>query len=406
MKLLFYSHFFPPSVGGTETIVLALARGVAGYAPAGIHNAFDVTVVTKTPKGSYPDADLPFRVVRRPSIFQLRKLIDTADVVHVAGAALPPMFWGLWLKKPVIVEHHGYQAICPTGMLLKLPELSVCPGYFRQRKYAKCLQCLAQESGWLRAWARLSWQFPRLWLTRRVTANIAISHHEEQRIDLPLTSVIYHGIAAPPLADNASPTVPSPSQKIHFAFLGRLVAEKGAPILVAAAKILRDQRRDFLLSIIGDGPERPRVEQAIQAAGLHDFVRILGFLRGEELTRALAPVHVIVMPSIWEETAGLSAIENMVNGRVVIASAIGGLQEMTGDAALLAEPGNPASLAEAMSKVIEMPALLASYGQKARERATQLFQLQNMVEAHIRLYEKLTPKSPGEPRSAIVSRNV
>jgi glycosyltransferase involved in cell wall biosynthesis len=83
----------------------------------------------------------------------------------------------------------------------------------------------------------------------------------------------------------------------------------------------------------------------------------------------------------------------MLRGRVVIASAIGGLQEMTGDAALLAEPGNPVSLAEAMSKVIQNPALLASYGQKARDRATQLFQLRSMVEAHARLYEKVLTRT-------------
>lgn len=394
MKLLLYSHFFPPNVGGTETIVLALARGLAGYQLAGNRNAFDVTAVTETPAGDYSDAGLPFRVVCRPSIFQLRRLIHAADLVHIAGAALAPMLLGLWLNKPVIVEHHGYQAICPTGMLLKLPELSVCPGYFRQRKYAKCLQCLSQESGWLRAWPRLLWQFPRFSLARRVAGNIAVSHHEEQRIDLPLTSVIYHGIATAPPADNAQAPVPSPSsQQVHFAFLGRLVAGKGALILAAAAKILREQRRDFFISIIGDGPERPRVEQAIQAAELRDYVRVLGFLRGEELTSALAPIHAIVMPSIWEETAGLSAIENMLRGRVVIASAIGGLQEMTGDAALLAEPGNPVSLAEAMSKVIQNPALLASYGQKARDRATQLFQLRSMVEAHARLYEKVLTRT-------------
>jgi glycosyltransferase involved in cell wall biosynthesis len=64
------------------------------------------------------------------------------------------------------------------------------------------------------------------------------------------------------------------------------------------------------------------------------------------------------MPSIWEETAGLSAIENMMRGRVVIAPAIGGLQEMTEDAALLPQPGNSASLAEAMSKLIENPRCL------------------------------------------------
>jgi glycogen synthase len=392
MKLLLYSHFFPPSVGGIETIVLALARGLTQYPVAGARSPFDVTVVAETPMGTYPDANLPFRIVRRPGIVQLRKLIATSDVVHVAGAALVPMFWGLWLKKPVIVEHHGYQAICPTGMLLKLPEFSVCPGYFRQQKYAKCLRCLAQESGWLRAWTRLWLQFPRFWLTRRVAANIAVSHYEEQRIELPLTSVIYHGIAAP-TGDNASPPLPSPSQKIHFVFLGRLVAEKGAHILVAAAKILAEQGRDFSLSIIGDGPERARLGQAIQAAKLQDYVRMFGFLRGEELARALAAIQVMVMPSIWEETAGLSAIENMMRGRAVIASAIGGLQEMTGDSAILAEPGNPASLAESMAKLIEDPALLASYGQKARERATHLFQLRTMVEAHAQLYEKVVSRN-------------
>jgi hypothetical protein len=62
-------------------------------------------------------------------------------------------------------------------------------------KLIQCLECLAQESGWQCACARLFRQFPRLCLTRWVAANIAISHYGEQRIDLPLTSVSYHGIA-------------------------------------------------------------------------------------------------------------------------------------------------------------------------------------------------------------------
>jgi len=148
MKLLFYPHSFPPSVGAIESIGPALARGLAGYAPVESRNAFDVTVVT-----------------------------------------------------------HGCQTVCPTGVLLKLPELSGGPGYFRQRKYGKCLQCLAQESGWLRAGQRVLWQFPRFWLTRRVAPNIAVSHHEQRRIDLRLTSVICHGIAAPAPGENASPPV-------------------------------------------------------------------------------------------------------------------------------------------------------------------------------------------------------
>lgn len=391
MKLLLYSRFFFPSVGGVKTAVLSLTKGLVELPSPSGSPRIEITLVTNTPAGDCSDADLPFRVIRRPGIFQLRKLIREADVVHLAGPTLAPMLWGLLLKKPAIVEHHGYQAICPTGMLLKLPELSICPGYLRRGNYDKCPRCLAQESGWLRACTRLLLQFRRFWLTQRVPQNVAITYHVKRRIDLPVTSVIFYGTAPAPAGDDAPLFVATPSGKVHFALVGRLVVEKGAHNVVAAAKILRDQGHQFLLSIIGDGPERSRLEVAMQAAGLQDSVRFLGFLRDQELVRALVPVQVIVMPSICEETAGLSAMENMLRGRLVIASAIGGLQEMVGEAALLAEPGSAASLAECMSEVIKNPALIVSYGQKGRDRAAELFQLRTMIDGHAKRYEKVFP---------------
>jgi glycosyltransferase involved in cell wall biosynthesis len=54
-------------------------------------------------------------------------------------------------------------------------------------------------------------------------------------------------------------------------------------------------------------------------------------LEGRELLRAVEALDVTVMPSVWEETAGLAAIEQMMRGRVVLAADIGGLGEMVGD---------------------------------------------------------------------------
>ena len=51
MKLLLYSHFFAPSVGGVETIVLSLARGLAEVRTADGLSEFDLTLVTETPSG-------------------------------------------------------------------------------------------------------------------------------------------------------------------------------------------------------------------------------------------------------------------------------------------------------------------------------------------------------------------
>lgn len=71
MKLLLYSHFFAPSVGGTETIVLSLARGLAELRKTSGLSEFEVTLVTQTPADNFDDRLLPFQVLRQPSLGQL-----------------------------------------------------------------------------------------------------------------------------------------------------------------------------------------------------------------------------------------------------------------------------------------------------------------------------------------------
>ncbi len=75
MKLLLYTHFFAPSVGGVETIVLSLARGLAELRTVDNRPRFELTVVAKTPAGDFDDGSLPFRVVRNPGCAR----IEAAD---------------------------------------------------------------------------------------------------------------------------------------------------------------------------------------------------------------------------------------------------------------------------------------------------------------------------------------
>ncbi len=113
LKLLFYSHFFAPSIGGVETIVLSLARGLAEVWTSQDLPEFELTLATQTPAESFDDRVLPFRILRQPSLVQLWRLIRLSDIIHVAGAALSPVALGLLAGKPVVVEHHGFQVICP-----------------------------------------------------------------------------------------------------------------------------------------------------------------------------------------------------------------------------------------------------------------------------------------------------
>jgi hypothetical protein len=130
MKLLLYSHFFSPSVGGVETVVLALATGLTNRLSPSGSTRFETTLVTQTPADDARDSLLPFRVVRQPSSSQLRRLIREADVVHVAGAAILRVVSAFLAGNPVVVEHHGFPKICLTGQLFQEPQSIPCPGHF------------------------------------------------------------------------------------------------------------------------------------------------------------------------------------------------------------------------------------------------------------------------------------
>src|SRR6266436_3609714 len=382
MKLLIYSHFFAPSVGGVETAVHLLARGLAEIRGANGEAGFEVTLVTPNLREDFDDAALPFRVVRAPGYGTLLTLIKRADVIHIAGPCLVSLWIAWCMRTPAVVEHHGYQAVCLNGLLLRQPGATVCPGYFQARDYKKCLACFAQESSWPHSVFKLFTMFPRSFLLRRVAANIAISGHLMNRQRLGRTEVVYYGIEDPLPFSTKPPVVGHPGHELCFAYVGRFVWEKGVLVLLRAASLLREEGHRFRVLLIGDGAQRPELEQLIHRENLSDTVRITGYLRGEDLATELERVDVVVMPSLCEETAGLSAIEQMIRGRLVIASAIGGLREIVEGAGLTFPAGDDAALAARMRAVIENPLRFWELGQVARKRSLELFHVRRMINGH------------------------
>ena len=74
---------------------------------------------------------------------------------------------------------------------------------------------------------------------------------------------------------------------------------------------------------------------------------------------------------------------------MVIASRVGGLEEVVGDAGLLSPVGDVGALATCMRKVIEDPTLIETLGKRARSRAVELFQRSRMVADHADLYSRM-----------------
>jgi glycogen(starch) synthase len=382
MKLLIYSHFFAPSVGGIETLVLSLARGLTGLRSPNGDPEFEITLATQTPADKFDDSSLSFPVVRHPALIKLWDLIRASDLVHVAGPALAPIVLGLLARKPVIIEHHGFQTICPNGQLLIEPAGIPCPGHFMAGRHGQCLRCNSGQ-GWFASRKLWFLTFVRRFLCRHVSRNITPTAWLGGLVQLPRVVAIPHGlesIAAPRTHSVSSSRPPV------IVFQGRLVTTKGVGILFEAARSLLAQNRAFELLIIGDGPERTSLERLSQETTLAGHVRFAGRLLGAELDAAFAEASVVVVPSLGGEVFGLVVAENMLRGFPVITSDLGAFVEVLGEGGLTFRTGDAVALAGQLARILDDPALAAGLAQRARERALEFCDFRRMLEAHAHVY--------------------
>lgn len=151
----------------------------------------------------------------------------------------------------------------------------------------------------------------------------------------------------------------------RIAFCGRLEGEKDVPTLVRAFARLRD---DAQLVVVGDGSARPALEALAARLGVAERVRFLGFVASARVPALLAHVDVLALPSRFEEL-GTAVVEALRAGVPVVASDVGGLPEVVGDAGLLHAPGDAEACARGLAAVLGDRALAARLGAAGRRRA-------------------------------------
>jgi glycosyltransferase involved in cell wall biosynthesis len=149
--------------------------------------------------------------------------------------------------------------------------------------------------------------------------------------------------------------------------IGRLHTQKGFDVLIDAAALLGRTVAGAVVVVAGEGPQRTHLEQQIASTGAH--VRLLGHRADTaDLMRA---ADVVVMPSRWEGWP-LAAAEVLAAGRPFIATTVGGLPELVGDAAVLVPPGSAQVLAEAIARVLSDAAFAGELAERAQRRALEL----------------------------------
>jgi glycosyltransferase involved in cell wall biosynthesis len=156
----------------------------------------------------------------------------------------------------------------------------------------------------------------------------------------------------------------------RFVAVGRLVRGKGFEVLMESFARVTRVLPEAELMLVGEGPQRPRLEQQARRLGCAGQVRFAGNTPYERMREAYAAANIVVFPSLVPEGFGRVVVEAARVGRPVIASAVGGVPEMLEpDCGVLVPPGNVKALAEAMLALARDPERQVRLAANARRRS-------------------------------------
>jgi glycosyltransferase involved in cell wall biosynthesis len=180
--------------------------------------------------------------------------------------------------------------------------------------------------------------------------------------------VVPNGVDTARFAPRADP---ARGERLRVVFVGRMIPDKGADVLLEA--VARLDRDDVELTLVGSQnfdagatPSPFERDLRTRAAALGDRVRLLPFTPRAEVAEVYRQADVVVVPSRWAEPFALTVMEGMASGVPVVASSVGGIPEVMGDASVLVRPDDPSELAAALEALADDEALRRRIGSACR----------------------------------------
>jgi glycosyltransferase involved in cell wall biosynthesis len=311
---------------------------------------------------------------RRPDVVHVHNTFPllSASVLHACRDA----------GVPVVATIHNYKLACASGDFFRdgavchdcahgLPVGALRHGCYRDSRAATAPVALAAAAH-RRAWQTL------------VSAYACISASQRdllRGVGLPANRVFvrHNMIPAGPVAYAVS--------RPEVMYAGRLDAAKGVPVLLAGwdRYLASGGSPGLSLVIAGSGPLEPEVRTW---AATRPSVRVVGQLDPDACAAAMAAARAVVLPSAWEETFGLAAVEAMALGVAPVAAAHGAFPELITDGVdgVLFRPGDPAALAEVLRLADANRGEFEEYGAQARKTYEQRFDPAESLQKLLEIY--------------------
>lgn len=170
-------------------------------------------------------------------------------------------------------------------------------------------------------------------------------------------------------------------------YIGRLVPEKGVDVLICAA----GRAGALRLRIIGQGPERTKLERLARAHGVP--VEFTGQVPSMQMPDLYRELTALVLPSrtlrTWKEQFGRVLVEAMACGVPVIGSDSGAIPEVIGDAGLIFPEGDSEALASQLAALLDDPSLRAQLGARGRVRVTENYTHTQVAARTVEVYRAM-----------------
>ena len=303
-----------------------------------------------------------FRTYRRSVGERLSKIHP--DVVHAQGAA-----------------HHGYVALA-----------SGCPAVLTVHGI-QGEDCKYQESFYLRFRKRLVAVLVERRNLQKAKHLIAINRYVTDYFSGVLNPGVWvHYIANAVKKDFFGLGTPSPGQTVLFA--GRVIHRKRVLDLVRAFQRVIDELPAARLRIAGECESEAgyarRIQQFVESANLRDSIAMLGAVSERQILREFSNCDVLALPSA-QETSPMVVAQAMAAGKPVIATPVGGVEEMVenGKTGLLVPVGDVVGLAGALRAVLEDPSRQLQMGEGARQVAEKKYRASVVARQTYKVYEEI-----------------
>ncbi|GMT48499.1 MAG: 1,2-diacylglycerol 3-glucosyltransferase [bacterium] len=377
MNILIVNYEFPPLGGGAGNATYHIAKEMA-------HRGHKVLVVTSHFKGLAKEEWLDgFQIKRIPT---LRKRKESVTILELLSFALSSLWYVTKIAKNFDPKVSFAFFGLPCGISTLLIKVLYGIPYIVSLRGADVPGFIERQIHFYHFIAkpliRYIWKKASYVITNsQGLKELALKSSRDIKIE-----VIANGVDA----DHYQPCKLCDNGIKKILFVGRLSKQKGIQYLLNSISILKEKNiNSFHLEIIGDGPDKAKLEEEVTNKQLEKQISLLGWVDKKAIYKKYQEASIFVFPSLSEGMPNV-ILEAMASGLPILATRIAGNEELVreGKNGYLVEVEDSQALADKLIELLQETDRLIEMGNMSRKIAYEEYSWGHVAEQYIAILKK------------------